>query len=206
MSNSKLMAVPYAYHSVTADRLTGGSTSNVSTPGSPSNSWLLVGNNGTNVDRDKLGNTDSMDLKVVTNNTERMRVYGSGDINISKSARVANNLLVENNTELNKTGGATINNGAFTVTRQSPTLLSGILTVDGATDLNNALNVDGITDLNSRLNVNFKSATYLSGNLNVKGVTDLDSAFNVNNARPSLLTGTLEVRLDALLKEKLKVK
>lgn len=204
-SSSKLLAVPYAYHAMTADRLAGTNGNNATSPGNPSGAWQLAGNSTSNPANDKLGTTDSIDIKIVTNNIERMRIFGNGNININKNVRINAKLTVDSSTFLNQIGGSTINYGPFTVDRQSPTLLSGILTVDRATDLNSTLNVDGATDLNSRLNVNYLSPTLLTGTLRVNGITDLNSALNVNNISPTLLTGTLQVNRDALYKERLKI-
>lgn len=203
ISNSKLLAVPYAYHSLTAEKLTG--EKNAANAGNPAQAWLLFGNRSSNPVEDKLGTTDSVDLVMVTNNLERLRMYANGNIFMQKSLRVGANLTVDSSAYLNKIGGATINYGPFTVDRQSPTLLSGTLTVDKATDLNSSLNVDGITDLNSKLNVNNNSPTVLTGTLRVDGVTDLNSALNVNNVSPTLLTGILQVDKNALFKERLKI-
>jgi len=174
ISNSKLLAVPYAYHALTAERVTGVISDGAG--GVPSQNWSLFGNSNSNPNEDKLGTTDSVDLVLVTNNQERLRIYANGDIFMKKSLRIGANLTVDSSAYLNKIGGSTINYGPFTVDRQSPTLLSGTLTVDQATDLNSTLNVDGPTDLNSRL--------------------------NVNNVSPTLLTGTLTVNKDGLFKEK----
>ena len=134
-----------------------------------------------------------------------MRIFGNGNMAIRKELQINANLTVDSSAFLNKIGGSTINYGPFTVERQSPTLLSGTLTVDRATDLNSSLNVDGATDLNSRLNVNNTSPTLLTGTLRVNGISDLNSNLNVNNASPTLLTGTLQVNRDALYKERLKI-
>ncbi len=206
ISNSRLLAVPYAYHALTAEKLTGENVSNAG--GSPANNWILFGNRESNPNEDQLGTTDSVDLKMVTNNQERLRIYANGDIFIKKSLRIGANLTVDSSAYLNKLGGATTNFGPFTVgdlVRRSPTLLSGTLTVDKETDLNSSLNVDGITDLNSKLNVNNNSPSVLTGTLRVDGVTDLNSALNVNNMSPTVLTGTLLVNKDATLDEKLKI-
>ncbi|MEO6252970.1 MAG: hypothetical protein ABIO79_06680, partial [Ferruginibacter sp.] len=202
ISNSKLLAVPYAYHAMSADRITGN---NAGGSGSPSQSWLLFGNRESNPNEDKLGTTDSVDLVMVTNNLERLRIYANGNIFIRRSLRIGADLNVDSSAYLNRVGGATINYGPFTVDRQSPTLLSGKLTVDKETDLNSSLNVDGITDLNSKLFVNNNSPSVLTGTLRVDGITDLNSALNVNNVSPTLLTGTLRVDKDASLYEKLMV-
>ncbi len=202
ISNSRLLAVPYAYHALTAEKITG---ENVASAGNPAQSWLLFGNRESNPNEDKLGTTDLVDLVMVTNNLERLRIYANGNIFIRRSLRIGADLNVDSSAYLNRVGGATINYGPFTVDRQSPTLLSGKLTVDKETDLNSSLNVDGITDLNSKLNVNNNSASWLSGTLRVDGVTDLNNALNVNNVSPTLLTGTLRVDKDASFYEKLKI-
>jgi hypothetical protein len=202
ISNSQLLAVPYAFHSLSAERL---STDGAGGAGNPAQSWLLFGNSSSNPVEDKLGVTDSVDLVMVTNNIERLRIYANGNILIKKSLQIGANLTVDSSAYLNRLGGQTINYGPFTVDRQSPTLLSGTLTVDKETDLNSSLNVDGITDLNSKLNVNNGSPKKLTGTLRVDGITDLNAALNVNNMSPTWLTGTLLVDQDATLKEKLKI-
>ncbi|MEO7524050.1 MAG: hypothetical protein ABIT58_08150, partial [Ferruginibacter sp.] len=204
-SSSKLLAVPYAYHAMSAETLSGSNTNSATAPGNTSNNWGLQGNNASNPATDKLGTTDSIDFKMVTNNVERLRMFANGNIAIRKNLQINANLTVDSSAYLNKIGGSTINYGAFTVDRQSPTLLSGLLTVDRATDLNSTLNVDGATDLNSRLNVNNTSPTLLTGTLRVNGVTDLNSALNVNNVSPTLLTGILQVNGNSLFKERLKI-
>ena len=212
ISNSKLLAVPYAFHALTASQLTDkslmkneGITRSIA--GVPSQNWSLFGNLTSNPDdpdlkkRDKLGTTDYVDLVLVTNDLERMRIKADGNISMKRSLNIGADLNVDSNVNLNKISGSTINNGPFTVERQSPTLLTGTLTVNQATDLKSTLNVDGITDLNSNLNVNNASPTVLTGSLRVDGVTNLNSNLNVNNASPTILTGTLQVNKDAVFKE-----
>ena len=89
----------------------------------------------------------------------------------------------------------------------SPSLLSGILTVDGATNLNKTLSVnngsltaltgdlivDGITNLNDSLTVNNNSPTSLTGSLTVDGATNLNNTLSVNNGSLTTLTGDLIV-------------
>lgn len=204
ISNSKLLAVPYAYHALTAAKLTGEPSGNAQ-GGVPSQNWSLFGNRSSNPITDKLGTTDSVDLVIVTNDLDRLRIYANGDIFIKRSLRIGANLTVDSSAFLNKLGGATINYGPFTVDRMSPTLLSGTLTVDKETDLNSSLNVDGITDLNSKLNVNYNSPSVLTGTLRVDGVTDLNNALNVNNSSTTTLTGLLRVDQDASFYEKIKI-
>jgi len=200
ISNSKLLAVPYAFHAATASELINNKEISRDAPiGIPSQAWSLFGNRESDSEIDKLGTTDYVDLVMVTNDLERLRITKDGDINIAnsldvgKDLHVGNDTFLDNNVEMNIVGGETTNHGDFTVADMSSTLLTGTLTVDKETDLNSSLNVDGITDLNSELNVNNASPTSLTGTLTVDGVTDLNSDLNVNNASPTALTGTLTV-------------
>ena len=215
VTESRLLAVPYAFHALTANRIvdnasvgnlnnlslitTTTTTSNL--PGVPANVWSLQGNYNSNPLADKLGTTDVVDLVMVTSNIERLRIKANGDIAIKRSLSIGANLTVDSSVYLNRVSGSTVNYGPFKVDRLSPTLLSGTLTVDGATVLNTSLTVNGPTDLNSRLFVNNLSPTKLTGTLQVDGVTNLNSAVSVNNLSPTLLTGTLRVNLPALFKD-----
>ena len=233
VSSSKLMAVPYALHAGTADRLVDQSTTPVSTfappePGVISTEWSVFGNAKTdasgNIFRlNSLGTTDVVDLIMITNNVERMRIFSTGDIltklnfEIGKSltvgqtlyvvhsASVGDSLFVKKNVYLNTISGSTINCGPFTVADLRPTLLTGTLTVDQITDFNTTLNVDGPTDLNGALYVNKKGPTKLSGTLQVDSTTNLNAALYVNNMSPTYLTGTLEIDSAATFNDKVKI-
>ncbi|GAB3176981.1 autotransporter outer membrane beta-barrel domain-containing protein [Telluribacter humicola] len=212
ISNSKLLAVPYAFHAGTASSLAGNGSSAARTAagpgeGVPGQVWSLFGNSRTDANKDRFGTTDYVDLVMITNNTERLRITKDGDINIANSLKVGkdvevgNDLTVKMNTYLNTVGGSTINNGPFTVNKLSPTYLTGILTVDKATTLKSTLDVDGAThlkntlevdlgtDLNSTLNTD--GATTLRNTLSVDGATDLNSTLNADGA--TTLKNTLSV-------------
>jgi hypothetical protein len=199
ISNSRLLAVPFAFHAMTANELVGTTSRN--SPGVPAMQWSLFGNSNSNPANDVLGTTDNVDMVVVTNNIERLRLLANGNINIVRSLDIGANLKVDSNVVLNNKIGSTINNGPFTVARNSPTLLSGTLTVDLATDLNASLNVDGPTDLNSRLNVNNQKPTKLTGSLQVDGVTTLKDTSFVAGGKPTILTGSLRVDSNGTFKQ-----
>ena len=218
VTESRLLAVPYAFHALTASRLVDAkssvntynsqaailattTTTTGNLPGVPANVWSLQGNYNSNILTDRLGNTDNVDLIMITNNIERLRILANGNINIKRSLTIGAHLMVDSSVYLNRVSGATINYGPFKVDRLSPTMLSGTLTVDGASVLNSSLTVNGPTDLNSRLSVNNLSPTKLTGTLQVDGITDLNAALNVNNISPTLLTGTLRVNKAALFKD-----
>lgn len=203
ISNSKLLAVPYAFHALTANELVNAGGENLT--GIPSNTWSTFGNRGTSPTTDFLGTTDYVDLLMITNNMERLRILSDGNIQIKRSLDIGANLKVDSSVVLNDKAGTTINKGPFTVSENSPTLLSGTLTVDLATDLNASLNVDGPTDLNSTLNVNNQQATKLTGTLQVQGVTTLLDSFYVSASKPSTLTGSLRVDSNATFRNYVKL-
>src|SRR6266498_905858 len=109
ISNSKLLAVPYAFHAGTANSLSNNkiSSQTVSNAGVPSQSWSLFGNSTTGPG-DKLGTTDFVDLIMVTNNIERLKIEANGNVA---------DLTVDSSAFLNKIGGSTFNYGSFTVDR-----------------------------------------------------------------------------------------
>ncbi|AUP77773.1 hypothetical protein [Flavivirga eckloniae] len=107
--------------------------------------------------------------------------------------------------------GATNLNNNLTVNNQSPTYLTGDLTVDGLvafdgplevggdTQLYADLTVEGITNLNNSLNVNNGATTNLSGDLSVDGTSTFqDGVFrNITVNQSSNLNG--QVTIDASL-------
>ena len=192
VTESRLLAVPYAFYAITASKLAGNTQAKIdNTTGVPANVWSLQGNNNSNPLTDKLGTTDYVDLVFVTDNIERLRITKDGEIDIANSLSIGNNLTVNNNADignnltvrknvyLNTTGGTTTNNGPFTVANMSTTNLSGVLNVDKDAWLKSKLKVDGVTDLNSALNVNNASTTTLSGPLNVDGVATINNSLAV---------------------------
>ncbi|HEX5112222.1 MAG TPA: hypothetical protein VFV79_05210 [Saprospiraceae bacterium] len=206
ISNSRLLAVPYAFHAGTASELIGESSGSRSgnPPGVPANVWSLQGNNGT-TESDHLGTSDCADLIMITNNIERLRITCAGDIDIAKSLsvgedldvghdlHVGNDAVIDQDVTLNEDGGNTTVRGDLTVSDMSPTQLTGTLTVDKATDLNMTLNVDGTTTLNDDLTVTGMNPTLLTGTLTVDKATNLNSTLDVNNMAATHLTGTLTV-------------
>ncbi|MBK7373711.1 MAG: hypothetical protein IPJ09_20185 [Saprospiraceae bacterium] len=181
-----------------------------------SNDWSVFGNAKTDAAGNpyrvnSLGTTDLVDLIMITDNIERLRILATGDIitklnfeigkdltvvgnaAIQQTLMIGDSLIVKKNVLFNVQGGSTINYGPFSVIQLSPTLLTGTLIVDKATLLNDSLTVQGPTNLNSRLFVNNMSPTHLTGTLTVDKAANINDALNVNNMKPSLLTGTLTV-------------
>lgn len=215
VSNSRLLAVPYAFHAMTANELASNPRARAAaggpTDGVPSNVWSTFGNTKTNPSTDRMGTMDYVDLIFVTNKTERLRITKDGDINIANSLKVGkdvevgNNLTVKNDVFLNTTGGATINNGPLTVANSKPTILTGTLNVDGNTTLKGLTNSTNTTEstntttgavvvaggvgIGKRINVG--GAAQFNNTLGVDGATDLNSTLNVDGG--TSLQSTLNV-------------
>jgi hypothetical protein len=180
ISNSKLLAVPYAFHAGTASKLSGDNSTSISgstaittattttntsstnpTNTSPSANWSLKGNVGSNPATDKLGTGDSVDLVIVSNNKDRVRILGNGNV------VVANDLTVNKNVTLNTASGKTDINGLTHVknSTQSNTITDGALVVDGGVGIGKNLNVGGDFKVNGTTSVKNIATT----TLNVKG-------------------------------------
>jgi hypothetical protein len=165
ISNSKLLAVPYAFHAETASKLVednsnkrGGQTDAVS-----SSNWSLKGNVDSDPGTDMLGTGDLKDLVLVTNNTERMRILANGDITVKNTLTVDKNLNAGQDVKLNTAGGTTDIKGA--------TNLQSTLSVDGIQTITN--NTASTHTENGALVV--KGGVGIGGNLNVAGATSFGS-------------------------------
>ena len=98
LSNSKLLAVPYAYHANTANRINDNGNSNNGNgtqAGVPSQNWSLFGNSKSDPEKDKLGTTDAADLVFVTDNIERMRLLSTGELLVKENAQFDKNVNID---------------------------------------------------------------------------------------------------------------
>ena len=171
-----------------------------------------VGGNGLMDLCNILGTKSYTDLVFITNNIERLRITKDGEISMKKSLELGENLTVKGHVYLNTnklTGGfgSTTNYGEFTVDRQSPTYLTGELTVFGETWLKNKMKVDGVTDLNSTLNVNNMSSTNLTGNLNVDKISIFRDLVYMENTTSSSTSygGALTVQGGVAIRKELNI-
>jgi hypothetical protein len=217
--NSKLLAVPYAYHAGTANEIAAPVNNYVDPLANlinavPSANWSCKGNSGTKPPAEYVGTSDFKDLVFKTNSLTRLIITANGDINISNSLNVGKDvtigqdLYVTRNVYLN-TGltGQTINNGPLSVTNGSATTLTGTLRTDGDATFKQHVTLD-----NASLNSTSPSTGALvvaggagigkdlnvGGDLNVDGKLDVDGAVTLNN--------TLEVDGVTTLNEKLNAK
>lgn len=202
ISNSKLLAVPYAFHAATASQLVRSNAANGNKvdDGVPSAVWSLKGNLRSDPATDKLGTTDFVDLVMITNNIERLRVTANGDVIFKNNSEIGNDLTVKQNVRLNTVGGTTIINGPTTVDKMSPTVLTGTLRVNNDATLKKKVMVD--TTLTSTSPTTgalvVKGGVGIGGNLNVAGAVALDSTIIVKGR--AILNNSLDVAGNAYLK------
>jgi hypothetical protein len=138
ISNSKLLAVPYAFHAASASKLTEKKGDNGIGEGVPAQVWSLKGNKKTDPETDKLGTTDYTDLVFVTDNLERLRIDADGKITLGGSLDIAEDLYVGRDVFLNYNDtispqGKTINYGDFSV--------KGKMTVDSISKFNGQVTI-----------------------------------------------------------------
>ena len=202
ISSSRLLAVPYAFHAMTANELASNPKARVAaggpTDGVPSNVWSTFGNTKTDPSTDRIGTMDYVDLIFVTNKTERLRITKDGDINIANSLKVGkdvevgNDLTVKRNVFLNTTGGSTTNNGPLTVANSKPTILTGTLNVDGNTTLNGLTNSTNTTQSTNTTNgaLTVAGGVGIGKNLNVGGSSTFGGIVNITDATESINTTT----------------
>jgi hypothetical protein len=139
ISNSKLLAVPYAFHAGTASKLVDKSSYNMRpapTSGVASDNWSVKGNYNSDPLTDKLGTSDLADLVLVTNNTERLRILANGDMNLKNTLTVGK--------DLNVAGIESITNNTASTNTEN-----GALVVKGGVGIGGNLNVAGATSFGS---------------------------------------------------------
>lgn len=194
ISDSKLLAVPYAFHAATADQLTGGGSDvGWRAPGSDEY-WSLGGNDISTVDPPgtelhTLGTLNDHDLILVVNNRPAMRILAENghvevlndhivgnDLNVMNDVTVANNQTIAKNlavgNDLNVENKATLGSletegGVYLNS------VNGSTIIEGETVLKRTLDVGEATTLWHTLDVMNKSATNMTGTLGVDGLTHL---------------------------------
>jgi len=164
VSNSPLLSVPYALHSLSASRIAGEEERGPG--GSNSNNWHTFGNANTDPSEDFLGTSDAADLSIITDSQERIRILATGEISIDSDLSIGNNLEVGNDAtignDLDVTNNAGIGND-LDVTNNAGigndidvTNNAGIgndLEVSNNTSIGNDLDVQGLTQLHDDLNL-----------------------------------------------------
>ena len=226
ISNSELLAVPYAFHAGTANLISGNYSPYVSSgisstsayslyATSPSTSWLVTGSVGTTPPTQYIGTSDLKDLVIKTNSVEKFKILSSGNISMTHSLTIGNDLTVGRDATVNRNifvkNDAVIDSNITIKRNVTLNTLGGNTVNDGPFIVGNAspsvltgtLRVDRTTNLNNGLRVNNVKPTYLSGTLRVNNPTDLFDSLTVNNQSPSVMTGTLRVDSNVLLKNRM---
>ena len=204
---TKLLSVPYAIHSKTAENVFSGDYNDLENKPTALSEFIndeeflkksdLEGDspimkNQTQIDPDKfwqLGGNGNINPKLdklgTRNNVDLILVTNGIDrVNIDQRGRVD----IYNTTILGDS-----------LKVQGPIDAYDNLYVGGNTVLNGELEVNGTSNLNKALNVNNGEPSNLSGTLDVQGetniesVTNLNADLNVNNTSPSYMSGTLDV-------------
>lgn len=189
ISNSKLLAVPYAFHAATANRLSNGDDDQ----GNPRNAahdeyWIIGGNDfsapeGPGPDVHTFGTLNAHDLIMITNNTPAMTISGDdGAVDIVNDLAVEGSLAVNRDAVL---GGALEVKGTVLLNTEG-----GMTDIYEATQLKKTLSVGEATTLHSSLDVLNGASTYLTGRLGVDGLTMLNN--DTESTAPS--NGALVVR------------
>ena len=217
ISDSRLLAVPYAFHAATATKLSherdgtsrfnGGEITDDDNH-NPPKFWKLGGNSldvpGSNV----FGALNADDLNMITNNKKRLIIDASGDIHIKHSLDIGAGLEVGSNVFLNTNlKGSTTNNGDFTVANMSATDLTGTLNADGATTLDGGLSMDGTAftvedatgNVHSDGTLDVDGATTLNSTAVVTGATALDGGLSMDGTAFTVADGTGNVHSDGTL-------
>ncbi len=229
MGSSQLLSVPYAFHALTANELTGSSHRNLKS-GVPSQAWSLFGNSKTNPETDKLGTTDNKDFVLITNNKERLRITAEGKLitpdgvglelggnlqvhgdstSIDKDLYVGRDVFLNVNDAFSPRG-QTVNYGNFTVEDMSSTLLTGTLQTNKDALFKEKLTLDnaglGSTSTSTGALV-VAGGTGIGENLFVGGNTQLENAVSITDGTSSTspITGALTVAGGVGINENLNV-
>ncbi len=166
IGTSQLYAVPYAFHSGTADRLAGVQNPDLTfrSDGNKGNTWKVGGNVFNVPGPHSLGTQEAVDLVFITDNVPRLTITADGDVAIDNSLSVGEDLDV---------GG----DGTF----------GGNLDVSGNGAFGGDLDVDGI----ARFNNTTQSTTKDDGAVIVEGGVGIEK--NTNIGGNAGVTGTLNV-------------
>ena len=177
ISSSKLLAVPYAFHAGSAEKLSDSEESERN----GGIYWHILGNAGTVPGVTFIGTTDFKDFVMKTNNMEALRITAMQEIQMQGDLDVAGNATVD--------GIATFNN-----TTQSTNKDNGAVIVEGGvgieknTNIGGDLGVTGISKLNGQVTIDANITgglqdDYTQYPLQVQG-GDHGVAIQINNVTP----------------------
>jgi cytoskeletal protein CcmA (bactofilin family) len=172
ISESKLLAVPYAFHALTASDISGGTAGKFLA----GEVWEIGGNFFKPDQQHSLGAIENVDIVLITNSIDRLRVLANGDVEIYNNVDIdgltnTNSLDVEGNVHLN-------------------TLPNKTTIINGETTINNPLTVYGWVAIEDGLSV--KSKAELNNDLTVMG----DVTLNKNQTNSTIIRGATQIQND----------
>ena len=193
IASSRLLTVPYAFHSATTSHVMGVADGNLT------NIWSLKGNHNINPELDKLGPIDSLDLKMITNDRTRLTIKGNGMIDIAGALHVGDSLSVDGdliakkNVYLNVNSGVTIAHGNTTFEQhvnltnaalQSTAPTNGALVVAGGVGVGRNLNVGQAMTIADTVGFRSPQQSFSAGTgaLVVAGGAGIGKTLNVGSA------------------------
>jgi len=180
ISSSRLLTVPYAFHANSASHIMGVADGNFS------NIWSLKGNRNINQQTDFLGNLDSLDLNLITNNQTRLTLFANGLVYLPGSLHIGKNLDVDGTTKLK--GDVYLNTNAGNTyvksTTQSTAPNNGALVVLGGVGVGRNLNVGQAFTVIDTANLFSPAQSYnkSTGALVVAGGVGIGKTLNVGSA------------------------
>lgn len=192
ISTSRLLAVPYAFHAGSADRLTGSAAD--SEDDIPTRAagpyWKTNGNNQVMAPYQFLGTVDNSTLMFKTNNQERMTITGNGDISMSGPLSLESTLSVD--------GIAMFNNTTESTTKDNGSVIvEGGVGIEKNTNIGGELDVIGIATISNTTQSTTKDdgALVVEGGLGVEKNVNIGGELDVSGI--SKLNG--QVTIDATL-------
>jgi hypothetical protein len=189
ISSSKLLAVPYAFHAGSAEKLSDSEESQRN----GGIYWHILGNANTVPGITFIGTTDFKDFVMKTNNLEALRITAmqevqmQGDLDVSGDANIDGIATFSNTTQsTTKDNGAVIVEGGVGIEKNTNiggnTEVDGTLGVDGVSTFKNttgstskdngAVVVEGGLGVEENVNV--------GGNVDVKGISKLNGQVTID--------------------------
>lgn len=151
INTTRLLAVPYAFHAGSAERLAGNQEE---TPDTRNGGiyWHILGNANTNPLYTFIGTTDFKDLVMKTNNTEAMRITAAGEIQMQGDLDVGGSANID--ADLTVNGLARFNNTTESTTKDDgAVVLEGGMGVEKNTNIGGELSVGSVSKLNGQVTI-----------------------------------------------------
>ena len=186
ISESKLLAVPYALHALTASEIISKNNGALG-KFAAGDVWEIGGNPFKPDQQRSLGSIENVDIVLITNNIDRLRILENGNVEIY------NDLDVDGQS----TTGTLISEGDVTLNS-----ISGMTNIEGETTLNGETAVNGVSTFTEEVNIIallnvegdaiIKKSTTIHEDLTVDGNVDL----NKNQTNSTIIRGATQIQND----------